>query len=447
MEASMTAIRRAVIVLTVALTGSLRGTDWWVDSMGTGDGTDPATPMASVQAAIDAASAGHTINIRGGEGRLYTSSAYLVNKAGLTLRGWEGKPIFRLLGAVDGIDNRVVNIAAGGVVLRDLRFEIQGNVIGSNDDIVEITTASGLAAHNVTLDGCEFTMTAFGGIWNQGSPIMQGVSPYGTNIQVRSCYFANWDYGSGDGYRLNMIVLNGDRCHVVGNTFTNTSKVVTGLMRYSRISNNRILNCRNDRRLPSSITDGGIIRTGYNALRDCEISYNLVWNNNGLHTSFLDKSREGLTGDTRIFNNTLYNTDGLVGCQYYTSSPGTTQWRPLIYNNLLVNSLATNIFGVGTNTLGVLTSTFLPASEIKNNLWYGGANQLVDPPSVGITPVGCYNVSCAFVNTTDTGSPDFLRPDGDATPQVMLGIGGAYPAYIGAVEPKVGNPATVIAVR
>ena len=44
-------------------------------------------------------------------------------------------------------------------------------------------------------------------------------------------------------------------------------------------------------------------------------------------------------------------------------------------------------------------------------------------------------------------SPDFLRPDGNQTPQVMLGIGGAYPTYIGAVEPKFGNPATLIAIQ
>jgi hypothetical protein len=436
----MTTMTRVVMTGAAMAAGFLRAGDWWVDSLGSGDGTSPGTPMSSVQGAIDAAGVGDTIHIHGGEGRVYTNTLYTVNKP-LTLQDWTAKPIFRVTNAVDSIASRVVNIAAADVALRNLRFEIAGAAIGENDNIVEITTNAfnGGAAHNVTIDGCEFRMPAFGGAWNQGAPVRKATAPHGTNAVVRNCLFRDWDYGSGDGYRLLMISLDGEHHQVVGNVFTNTSKILGGTMRHYRFSANRIFNCRNNQRPYDIPADyGGMLQSGYNSLRDGEISHNIVWNNNGRRTSFLNKVREGFNGDTRIFNNTVYGADSLVGAIYYNDG---TRWNPKIYNNLLINNAYTNIYGIGAS------SPFLSATEIKNNLWHGGANELADPPSVGITPVDCYNVSCAFVNTTDAGSPDFLRPDGNQTPQAMQGIGGDYPTYIGAVEPKFGNPATLILLR
>lgn len=440
----MTTTTRAVMAWAAVLTGFLRAGDWWVDSLGSGDGTGPGTPMNRVQGAIDAAGVGDTIHIRGGVGRVYTNTLYTVNKP-VVLQDWTAKPIFRITNAVDSIPTRVVHVAAGDVTLRNLRFEIAGTAIGDGDNIVQITTNafSGGAAHNVTLDGCEFVMTAFGGHHNQQQPVRQATAPHGTNIVVRNCLFRNWDRDgdTGDGYRLNMLVLNGERCQIVDNVFTNTSKILAGTLRYARFSGNRILNCRNKILYRNNQNTGGMIPTMYGTqLRDSEISYNIVWNDNGRHTEFLGKDREGFQdSNVRIFNNTIYNAEALVACKYFTSTA--YNWRPKIYNNLLINNAYTNIYDFGT------AGTFMAATEIKNNLWYGGANELLHTPSVGITPVDCYNVSCTFVNTTDTGSPDFLRPDGNQTPQVMLGIGGAYPTYIGAVEPKFGNPATLIAIQ
>ena len=57
-------------------------------------------------------------------------------------------------------------------------------------------------------------------------------------------------------------------------------------------------------------------------------------------------------------------------------------------------------------------------------------------------PVNCYNVSCTFVNTTVTSHPDFLRPNGNKTPEVMRGIGRNYSTDIGVNEPNFGSPAT-----
>lgn len=286
-------------------------------------------------------------------------------------------------------------------------------------------------------------MTAFGGEWNQGSPVMQEATPAATNVVVRNCLFKNWDRDgdTGDGYRLTMVNLKGDYAQIVDNVFTNTSRIIGGNLRYAKFSRNRILNCRNKILYRNNLSTGGMIPTMANTqLRDSEISYNIVWNNNGRRTEFLGKNREGFQdSNVRIFNNTLYNVEALVACSYF--SPATYNWRPLVYNNLLINNAYTNIYGIGVAT------TFMPATEIKNNLWYGGANQLLDPASVGITPVNCYNVSCTFVNTTDATHPDFLRPDGNQTPQVMLGIGGAYPTYIGALEPVFGYPPTTILIR
>ena len=438
----MKVFRWTTMIVTAFFAEYALSSDWWVDSLGTGSGTSLETPMASIQSAISAATAGDKIHIHGGMDRVYTNLSYTVDKR-LTLQDWEGKPVFRLTGSTDLITNRLVNVAANGVTLQNLRFEIQGNVLGASDDIVEITTEGAAAAHNVTLDGCEFVMTAFGGEYNQGSPVMQEATPAATNVVVRNCLFKDRDRDpdSGDGYRLTMISLKGDYAQIVNNVFTNTSRLLSGNLRYAKFSRNRVLNCRNRLLFRNNLSTGGMITTMFGTqLRDSEISYNIVWNNNGRRTEFLGKNREGFQdSNVRIFNNTIFNAEALVACNYYTSS--TYNWRPLIYNNLLINNAYTNIYGFGAAT------TFLPASEIKNNLWFGGTNQLLDVASVGIQPVNCYNVSCTFVNTNDTSHPDFLRPNGNKTPEVMRGIGGNYPTYLGAIEPKFSSPATTIIIR
>ncbi len=414
-------------LISVWLSVSVAFADRWVDSTGTGDGSSNVSPTSSLQDAITAASAGETIYINGDTGRLYTNKFYLVNKSNLTLRDWVAKPIFRLTGSSDSLPStNLLEIAASSVKVQNLRFEVQANAIGAGDNIIGITTNGVNAITNTLIEGCEFVMTASGGVYNQGAAIAQLSNPAGSNTMVRKCTFANWLW---DSYRPTVIVINGNSHAVVGNVFTNCSRAFSSIGKYSIFSSNRVYSCSNTNLMRGSSTDlkPGIIAAVYNELQDSEISHNLIWNNGSRRGLFLFKFRTGFNGNTRIFNNTIYNADSFMGGIYASSAE---QASPKIYNNLLINNTYTNIYSA-TNGVAYKATT-----EIKNNLFFGGMNQLVDPVSVGVTPVDCYNVSVTFVDTNDTSNIDFLRPDANKTPQVLLGIGGAYPSYIGALVPK-----------
>lgn len=412
----------AVGFIATAVAITVAQGDRWVDSLGSGDGSTSGTPTSDLQGAIDAASAGETIYIRGAAGRIYTNLNYVVNKAYLTLTDWEGKPILQPDTNAASILDRVVEIATNGVILRNLRFEIHRDLIDGSDDVVE-STGAGAGADNITIDGCEFVMIpGFGGAWNQGSPLVLNETS-ATNAIVRNCLFKDWDRG--DGYRVTMINVAPYYSRIIGNTFTNFSKGVAGSTRYSVISSNRFLNSVNDSALYSTITGG------YQGLRDCEISYNIAWNDNGKRTAFIRKGRDGLSNG-RIFNNTVYNARGFLECLYYTEA---TAWDDaLICNNLMLSSIQTNILGdvevTGTNAIRLVT-------EISHNMWYGGPATLSDDVEAGVLSDNYY-IDCVPLNIIDPNDPGFMRPDAGFTPEIMQGYGSGYPSFIGAIEPQPG---------
>ena len=414
---------------TVTVTMSRAQLDWWVDSAAApgGDGRLPGTPLRTIQPALAGAAEGIgvTVHIHGGAGRLYTNNAYVVDKANLTLTDWEAKPTFRLDGVADNINDRVVEIATNSVTLRNLRFEIDSDVIGGGDSVVEFTGGVG-GENNITIDGCEFVMIdGFGGAWNQGSPLDMG-NVSATNKVIRNCLFQDWDRG--DGYRINMIDAAGQYCTVVGNVFSNFSRGMGGDMRYSVIANNRFWNSVNENDLYA------IIGADYHGLRDCEISHNIAWNDNDKRTTFLRKTRDGLS-NARIFNNTVYRVRNFVNCEYYAED-GTLWDDALVVNNLMLSSIQTNIVGdadgTGTNMIRVVT-------EISHNMWYGGSAGLSDDVPAGILSNN-YHVNGVILNTTDPNDPDFMRPDAVVTPQILRGYGGSYASYIGAVPPQLPRP-------
>ncbi len=167
-------------------------TDWWVDSLGSGDGTDSTTPTNSIQGAIDASSAGDTINIYGAADRVYTHTNihYIVDKESLTLTDWgTEKPIIRTAdppsGDDDAILDSIIEIATNDVTLRNLRFEIYHNTYRSGDSVVELTGLAATPRHNTTIEGCEFVMVdGPGGAYNSGSILDMGGTINATNFLI-----------------------------------------------------------------------------------------------------------------------------------------------------------------------------------------------------------------------------------------------------------------------
>jgi len=327
----------------VTAVGAVQAANWWVDSLGAGDGTQSNTPMFSIQGAVDAAAPGDTINICGASGRAYTNVLYYdVAKSNLTLQDWQGKPTVLLdtnnFAGVVVTNGAFFAIRASNVVVRNVRFLIDRKKFGAGTSIIRIT--NNLA--NVVLDGCEGRLlNGFtGGIaYNAGSIIE--FRNYTTNCTVRNCLLADWDYNN-DGWRLCAILLAGNGHWIVGNTFSNVDRAIYGDGGSASIANcairsNVFLNCLTQGNGGATNASLGIIGGAYNAILNSEISYNIAGNNNGKHPAFIQKFRSGFDGaGTRIFNNTIFNLRSFVDAYNAGIAEGAT---PIIANNLMLQAL------------------------------------------------------------------------------------------------------------
>jgi len=410
--------------------------DWWVDSLGTGDGTDSSTPTNSIQGAIDAASAGDTINIYGATNRLYTHTNlhYLVDKENLTLTDWgTEKPSIQTAdpGGVDenAIMGSILEIATNGVTVRNLRFEIYIAAYRTGDNVIELTVGSSIPRNNTTIDGCEFAMLdGPGGMHDAGAAIYMGSDLSSTNHTIKNCLFE--DFGR-DGWRYPMISGQGKHWLIACNTFANTDRpLALSDSQYVEVTSNRILNCTSDG--DHGASDIGIIVGGYNDMKDAELSHNIVWQTNGMTTPCIVKGMSGWKGNVKIFNNTIYNTEMFI---YATGRDLSETWGPLVVNNLILGSVTTNVIA-GSNTI------FNASTDIRHNMWYGGPTNFLGTNVVNGMLSPNYYVNAAIINLDDPSSPDFMRPDAGLTPSVLLGynsVDPSYPSYIGAVEPRPGG--------
>ena len=421
--------------------------DWWVDSLGTGDGTSSGTPTNSIQGAINAASPGDTINVRGATGRLYTNNAYTIAKRGVSLVGWEGKPLIQLNGASDNINRAVVWITTNDVTLRNIRFEIDKRVLGSSDSLILISNKVG----NITIDGIEGRATnGLGGAYNAGY-IVEIYSPaYDvSNCVVRNCRFSDWGYNGWQ--RPGALKLCGLSNSAVANVFSNVDRAIdcsgnggTG-GRYCLIQSNLFLNCTTEGQTGTNDTSRGIIFGGYDELKDYEISYNIAWNNNGKRPVFLLKGRSALKTTTRIFNNTMYNYLRLFSAIDVRTGEGCS---PLVVNNLLLSSSGTNIMGDWVSTNAALVA----GSYIGYNAW-DGALPLIETNTVStnlITLTNNYNIAVTLINSTDPSAPKFMQPHRDsiyALRQAYGLVNSNYPAYIGAVDPGPVVRGTLVVIQ
>lgn len=423
--------------------GAVQAANWWVDSQGAGDGTASNVPINSIQSAINAAAPGDTINILGGTGRSYTNVlAYDVAKSNLTLQDWQDKPLIILntnnFPGVVLTNGAFFSIRASNVVVRNVRIQVDNKKVGAGTSIFRITNAFA----NVVLDGCEGRMlNGFAGtVYNAGSII--DLRPGTTNCTIRNCLLADWDYGS-QGWRLCAVSLQGSGHYFVGNTFSNVDRAINadggvGNVSGCLIRSNRFLNCLTEGTTSSGqLTQLGVICATYNALLNSEISCNIAWNSNGKRPSFLQKSRSGFNGTgTRVFNNTIYNLRWFADT-YDVRTNNAEYWTPLIVNNLMLQSLTTNLVSQDAD-IGMATNAFQTATFVGYNIWFGGTNVLADARIVRPTFTNNVNVLPALLNTNNTVSPGFLQPDANVTPGILAGFGtvsNSYPAYIGAVAP------------
>jgi len=394
--------------------------DLWVDvdAGPGGDGLLSSTPTNDLQGALDvsAAGIGARVHIRGGGGRTYTN-AVSVNKSHLRLLAWDESPLF--LASTD-IPDRVMAIAASDIHLSNLTFHADASAIQAGDSIIE---SSG-TPDNLLIEDCEIRMlNSPGGAWNRGLAIDLGGTA--TNITIRDCTFADYNYG--DGLRSALIGAPVgayiDHVDIIGNTFTNVGMCISGgnhSLDYVNVVSNRFLNT-------IASETRALLYGSWMGIRYLTFSFNIVWNDNGLHPPVLMHPNDDALTEADVYNNTLVNAGHLA-----TGSVDVADvWAGCrFYNNLVVSSAVAVVNGDAAG--------FDAATRYGYNLMYqtpagfmtnGGSAVLVDTN---------YVADPFFQNVSEPGHAMFLVPDSESCPDITQGYGHidpTYPTYIGAVLP------------
>lgn len=460
-----------------------------------GDGS-VARPFKSIKAAADDVTSEETILIRGGADRQYEILTYNdsvvlpLHKTHVSIRGCDADwvPISDWSQTNDMAKVWISNeyskascILNGGwwndnkdyytpdyespfclfgqdCVISGLRFEF-----GQESFKSQYYGGTGLInvdADNIIIESCAFIMTDsqghYGGAGTRG--VIYGVSDLATNCKMRRNYVKLGKRSDEIAFfgRLRTDVL------VVENYFENIDAVLgagidTASGVWVNVISNTFLNCAST----STIGYGG---NGYPY--GGEIAYNrAIHNNGGDGTYYFLRYGSQYNGswksaDTKIHHNTIVGYDAMFYSPKYQGKTNPYTWQPLIFDNIMIlpggEVIIADAIGMWPNTNNEPSvpqsgSPFREGSEFRCNALlagaFGGGTMMVTNATSDIfANLGYTNTTInltsapVFMNTTDVRSPNYYRIKCDSSSWAAKGgytYEGAYPRYIGAVEPLV----------
>jgi len=249
-------------------------------------------PNDSIQAAIDNASAGDTIELNGG---VYNQCNINVTKENLTIKasGSGNVPIIDS----QGINRRGFNIVSSGVLIQGLTIT-NTRTSGDGGGIYISSGGSG-----VSVSGCNFTNTTTSSVYTicYGG----GVFIYGSGVSVSGCNFINNTANYGGGIYIGTVGGNGSvsGCSFINNTSGSSGGGVCiggrGSVVFSRFVNNT--------------DNGSMIGNGLTCTAGCNVSSNW-WGNNtpqnitkGVMEDFYQVELSADQVSTRDLNNSSVN--------------------------------------------------------------------------------------------------------------------------------------------
>ncbi|NLE40731.1 MAG: hypothetical protein GX615_02740 [Lentisphaerae bacterium] len=464
----------AAFAATLGLGIPAHGGDVFVDAAAAsgGDGTS-GSPFQTIQAGVNAASAGDTVWVRGGADRLYTFSSDAdqvvvdASKTGLSFKkyGSAGSATLSVSSTYVSDGNRqspVSNLAAN-VSFSGLAFHYANtSLYQSNKAKIPFLFSS---ADYTTFEGCSFKASAPSERFASGQEFSGIVQLKGAGPTFKKCVFDTTRAQETITYHYAPIMVSADVL-IEGCTFTNCNMIVmfeSNKRPNATVVSNRFINCvaTYEACSPSGDPTEGLFRGAYTGFNKLTLAYNLFYNDAtmaGKSTVIVQGCRETYQGGLLAHHNTIVGWDAFHGKSWLTNEGHPVQ----VFNNIFhMNPGAVNIqeawyYKTPPQTNNVATS-FKAGSYYKNNFYTGTLN------GGTLTQYSGYNFYKNMTVTNniaqepvpqfmslDPASPDFLRMKTSKTPWVMsgwTGDSGEYPAYIGAVEPLFIPSGTLLTVR
>ena len=454
----------------------------YVDSLGSGDGSSPASALPTIRAALDIASPGCTIWVRGGADRAYgvtneTDTLPIpATLEGLSIRAYDvtpgdgGRALVSISDTyiVDGNRAHIVSNRATNVTLSGLDFSFGTTSVGKQN--VGSCSILWTAAPFTTLENCLLRMpqpTVYAGS-GAASPLVICTSKEATNLVMRGCEFRNTRcWSATHGYAPVKVKSN---ALIACNVFSNVNATVTG--QQADLVYGKDTSCYNLTFVSNVVygaNDGGNLSAAflfglYPGPKSAEIAFNRFVadpsarvQNGGTIThrvnlTFGAQFAEAFSGKEA----TLVHHNTIIGGQsafLFNEAQGNKRKNQFFSNLILLDTggtvLVENVKAGTTEFSGGRTTSFIAPSFLRNNAYTGvltggSATELATYDLSGGLVIAD-NIALAappdFVCTNDIYSPDFYRYRSSRTDSLDLGVLGwrgennEYPLWIGAKPP------------
>ena len=465
----------------------------YVDSLGSGNGSSPESALPTIRAALDIASPGSTIWVRGGADRAYgvtneTDTLPIpATLEGLSIRAYDvtpgdgGRALVSISDTyiVDGNRANIVSNRAANVTLSGLDFSFGTSSVGKQN--VGSCSILWTAAPFTTLENCLLRMpqpTVYAGS-GAASPLVICTSKEATNFVVRGCEFRNTRcWSATHGY--SPIKVKSDAL-IACNVFSNVNATVTG--QQADLVYGKDTSCYNLTFVSNVVygaNDGGNLSAGllfglYPGPKSAEIAFNRFVADPGaraqnggaithrVNLTFGAQFAEAFSGKEA----TLVHHNTIIGGQsafLFNEAQGNKRKNQFFSNLILLDTggtvLVENVKAGTTEFSGGRTTSFIAPSFLRNNAYTGvltggSATELATYDLSGGLVIAD-NVALAappdFVCTNDIYSPDFYRYRSSRTDALDLGVlawrgeNNEYPPWIGA-KPPLYPAATVMILR
>ena len=454
----------------------------YVDSLGSGDGSSPASALPTIRAALDIASPGCTIWVRGGADRAYgvtneTDTLPIpATLEGLSIRAYDvtpgdgGRALVSISDTyiVDGNRAHIVSNRATNVTLSGLDFSFGTTSVGKQN--VGSCSILWTAAPFTTLENCLLRMpqpTVYAGS-GAASPLVICTSKEATNLVMRGCEFRNTRcWSATHGYAPVKVKSN---ALIACNVFSNVNATVTG--QQADLVYGKDTSCYNLTFVSNVVygaNDGGNLSAAflfglYPGPKSAEIAFNRFVADPGarvqnggtithrVNLTFGAQFAEAFSGKEA----TLVHHNTIIGGQsafFFNEAQGNKRKNQFFSNLILLDTggtvLVENVKAGTTEFSGGRTTSFIAPSFLRNNAYTGvltggSATELATYDLSGGLVIAD-NIALAappdFVCTNDIYSPDFYRYRSSRTDSLDLGVLGwrgennEYPPWIGAKPP------------
>ncbi len=457
------------------------GADFYVDSLGNGDGSSPESALPTIRAAFDKAGEGDTILVRGGADRSYTVASggdlIVVPASNITLcsYGGEGDAMVEISATLSAVTNNasVILVPTNATYFTMSGFDVTYYGDGGDKKAASSLGLQGrvvdVLGNNTTVEDCTFRQVgdySTKSTQNYSNDTMGQVAVgtrakehtlVGYDFTVRRCHFL------GESNDRSMVATRqGMRSVFSENVFSNcyifTAPVKNGNTTVL-FSSNVFYRCTSFRAYWS-----------YSEFQQAEFAYNIFFSEARHSESFINKNSQhpngpgGLNGDkVFIHHNTLVNAAHLARI----GNSGNINWQPQFFDNLIVldptlaDADATVFWNEQTAFKSGNFSSFKTGGRgcLKNNAWYapGGISggDATTLPDYDLS-AGCLitnNIvldACPTFMSMDLSSPNFMRPrasrnkswaiHGVAWTNAVSGCKTGLCDFIGAVEPLASSP-------